>query len=131
VANVLVVDDTPDCREPLVRFLKLAGYGTAAAANGMEALDYLKHHAADVVLLDLMMPEMDGVEFLRIIRGDSIWRNLPVIIVTALSEGPMLGEALRLNVKRSLLKSRFTGDELLTCIEEACGDHHAGTAQGN
>ena len=118
--NVLVVDDTPDCREPLARFLRLAGYNATAVAGGVEALAHLHDHPTDLILLDLMMPEMDGITFLRILRENETWRDIPVIVVTALSDGPLLRKASDLGAKRSLLKSRFSGDDLLANIQEVC-----------
>lgn len=119
MCSVLVIDDTADCREPLVRFLSYAGHQTASAASAPEALAYLQTHQPDVILLDLMMPDMDGVDFLRILRHTPAWKDLPVILVTALSEGHLLREAATLGITASLLKSRFSPDELLTRLEQA------------
>ena len=62
--RVLVVDDQSDCSEPMARLLKLCGFDAQTAANGRDALDKLHQWAADLVLLDLMMPIMDGFAFL-------------------------------------------------------------------
>lgn len=122
MTEVLIVDDTFGCREPLARLLSLSGYRTATASNGREALAYLRGHRADVVLLDLMMPEMDGIAFLQALRGDDVLRNMPVIMVTSISDGPMLSQAHDLGIRGWLVKSRFTTDELLERVREACGN---------
>jgi CheY-like chemotaxis protein len=126
VTDVLIVDDTFGCREPLARFLSLSGYRTATASNGQEALAYLHAHRADVILLDLMMPEMDGIAFLQALRGDGVLRNMPVIMVTAISDGPMLSQAHSLGIRGWLVKSQFTTEELLDRVREACGNPSAG-----
>jgi len=121
VSEVLVVDDAENCREPLVRLLRLMGYEVSSAASGLEALACVRQHRPDAILLDLMMPEMDGVSFLRVLRGSEAWRDVPVIVVSAISDGAMLHEASDLGITRMLLKSRFTGDDLLDCLREVCG----------
>jgi CheY-like chemotaxis protein len=82
-AQVLVVDDDPKTRDMLRRTLQKAGWTVAEAANGCEAIDALEHAKPALVLLDLMMPGMDGFEVLERLHGDETWRDVPVIIVTA------------------------------------------------
>jgi two-component system chemotaxis sensor kinase CheA len=126
VKEVLVVDDTADCREPLKRFLNVSGYHAVTASSGQEALAYLQRNHVDVILLDLMMPEMDGVTFLQALRSHDRWREMPVIVVTALSDGPMLREALVLGASGPLVKSSFTGDQLLQRLRETHGSSPVG-----
>src|SRR5258705_9287869 len=85
--RILIVDDNEDPRMMLGNFLSLAGHETIFAANGWEALLTLEHANVDLILLDLMMPGMDGQTFLRILRQGQKKANLPVAIVTALDYG--------------------------------------------
>ncbi len=82
-AVALVVDDEEDARRLLRQQLANAGWTVCEATNGREALERLDEATPDVVLLDLMMPEMDGFEFLDILRQDPARRALPVVVVTA------------------------------------------------
>jgi CheY-like chemotaxis protein len=82
-AQVLVVDDDPKTRDMLRRTLQKAGCTVAEAANGSEAIEALERATPALVLLDLMMPDMDGFEVLERLHGDETWREVPVIIVTA------------------------------------------------
>jgi hypothetical protein len=82
-AQVLVVDDDPKTRDMLRRTLQKAGWMVAEAANGCEAIETLERSNPALILLDLMMPEMDGFEVLERLQGDETWREVPVIIVTA------------------------------------------------
>jgi signal transduction histidine kinase/CheY-like chemotaxis protein len=83
-ASILVVEDDPPTREALCLSLTNMGYATAAAINGRDGLDWLASHPApNLILLDLMMPEMDGFEFLRELRKQPAFANVPVIVVTA------------------------------------------------
>jgi signal transduction histidine kinase len=83
---ILVVDDVPTNVRVLAGILKIAGYDTLTASNGPEALELLEAATPDVVLLDVMMPDMDGFEVCRRIRSDPAKAFLPVVMVTALHE---------------------------------------------
>ncbi len=82
---VLVVDDDPEMRRMLTRMIYLGGptRTVAEAADGIEALRYLRSAQPDVVLLDLLMPGMDGYAFLRRLRSEKTLKRLPVIVITA------------------------------------------------
>ena len=115
-ASILVVDDTPSAREPLARLLRLAGYETACAADGGEAMVQMERHTPDLVLLDLMMPRVDGLSFLRQMRKDPRFDQVPVILVTAADSAEPLAIARRLGIQDCLLKAAFTVPELLERI---------------
>jgi signal transduction histidine kinase len=83
---VLVVDDLEANREVISRRLKRQGYAVAIAINGQEALEKLRAEAFDLVLLDIMMPKMDGYELLQRLKADDALRHIPVIMISALSE---------------------------------------------
>ena len=83
-ALVLVVDDDTDIRETIGSVLEDAGYAVATAANGEEALRYLRSHdAPKLILLDLMMPVMDGIEFRTRQRQDPALARIPVVVISA------------------------------------------------
>jgi signal transduction histidine kinase/CheY-like chemotaxis protein len=82
-AQVLVVDDDPKTRDVLRRTLQKAGWSVAEAASGSEAIAALERARPALILLDLMMPGMDGFEVLERLHQDEAWREVPVIIVTA------------------------------------------------
>jgi DNA-binding response OmpR family regulator len=79
-ASVLVVDDEPMVREVLARYLRAEGYAVQVAADGAEALDLYSAHQPDLILLDLMLPTIDGYEVFRTIRASG---QTPVIMLTA------------------------------------------------
>ena len=83
---VLVVDDIEANRDVLSRRLEREGYTVATAENGRQALERLRAEAFDLVLLDIMMPEMDGYEVLQRLKADPALRHIPVIMISALSE---------------------------------------------
>jgi signal transduction histidine kinase len=84
--TILVVDDNEMNRDLLSRNLKKQGYLTQLAENGQKALDILKTKHFDLVLLDMMMPEMNGYEVLQILKSDPRYHDIPVIMLSALDE---------------------------------------------
>ncbi|HEY5720367.1 MAG TPA: fused response regulator/phosphatase [Gammaproteobacteria bacterium] len=86
-AALLVVDDNEDNRYTLTRRLKRQGYANLVTANdGREALEQLRKQPIDLVLLDIMMPEMSGYEVLEHVKADAALRDIPVIMISALEE---------------------------------------------
>ncbi|HEY1086754.1 MAG TPA: response regulator, partial [Archangium sp.] len=80
--RVLVVDDSPLTRELLVQLLESAGYHVVQAVDGAQAMDVLARETADIVVTDLEMPQVDGLELTRRLKAHATWRALPVVIVT-------------------------------------------------
>ena len=85
-ARILIVDDEPFNRDVLAQELELLDHDTVAAINGRDALDRLAGGAFDLILLDIMMPEMDGFEVLRRLKDDARLRHVPVIMISALDD---------------------------------------------
>jgi chemosensory pili system protein ChpA (sensor histidine kinase/response regulator) len=117
--TILITEDHAEVREPLARLLQVEGFHVLTAANGAEALTVLQNITPDLLLMDLMMPRMDGITLLQIIRHDPRWRDLPVVVLTGLVDGSLLTRARELNVSALLLKSKFKVDELFTRIRQA------------
>ena len=93
-ARVLVVDDLPENREVLVRRLIKQGYAVEEATGGRQALERIEAGGIDLVLLDIMMPDVDGLEVLRTVRRVHSLDALPVIMVTARDDASSIVEAL-------------------------------------
>jgi two-component system OmpR family response regulator len=98
MSRILVVDDDSDTRDLLSRYLNIAGYDVATAANGWEALITLDETSVDLILLDVMMPGMNGITFLNIIRNAQKKMTTPVVIITALSPTDVASETRGLAV---------------------------------
>ena len=114
---ILVVDDHAATREPLARLLRHEGFDTAAAANGAEALAVLKSARPDLVLLDLVMPKMDGLKFLEEVGREPSWAHLPVIVVTGGLNLSQIRRASQMpGVVDVITKARFTVEHLLSRI---------------
>jgi HD-like signal output (HDOD) protein/DNA-binding response OmpR family regulator len=116
--RILVVDDTPICREPLVALLNLQGFEGVSASNGREALARVRDGAPDVILLDLDMPDLDGWGVLASLRANPALSGTPVILLTGLSDKACVVRAARLGVRGYLLKSEFSLDQAMAKISE-------------
>jgi len=103
-AAILVVDDNDGNRDMLARRLARQGYRVEMAAGGAEALGILATTAVDLVLLDVMMPEMDGVEVLRRLKSHAEWRDLPVLMISALDEIDSVVRCIELGAEDYLAK---------------------------
>jgi signal transduction histidine kinase len=83
--TILIVDDDPSARHMLQALLAREGYDLTLAASGPEALAHIDELAPDVILLDVMMPGMDGFQVCQRLKADKRWRHIPIILVTALA----------------------------------------------
>lgn len=114
--TILVIDDTPIIRDPIAATLSGAGYRALRAANGQEALHVLDHHLVDLILLDVHMPVMDGLTFLRTIRQRPVTMKTPVIMLTAAEDRKDILEAAKLGIRGYILKSHFSLRDLMTRV---------------
>lgn len=88
--HILIVDDDDLLSEMLKMILELEGYAVATAPNGADGLELVKERKFDLIILDLVMPKMDGVKFLRVMN-DTIEERPPVLVISA-SAGNQLGD---------------------------------------
>ncbi|UCE77187.1 MAG: response regulator [Gammaproteobacteria bacterium] len=93
-SSLLVVDDDDYNRDLLSRCLSREGYTVASVNSGRAALEVLEHEVFDLVLLDIKMPDIDGMEVLRRVRANPVLRELPVMMVTALNDRENVMEAI-------------------------------------
>ena len=119
MAKVLIVDDMADSRESLAKVLEAAGHHVSCVPNGREALAVVLAHVPDVVVLDLLMPEMDGPSFLEVVRSYLRLQSLPVVVLTAFSDSPMVDHARLLKVNSILVKGKARSEEIQKAVEEA------------
>jgi adenylate cyclase len=104
-AALLVVDDNEDNRYTLTRRLKREGYGNLTTANdGRQALELLRSRKFDLLLLDIMMPEMNGYEVLENLKADAELRHLPVIMISAVGEVENVARCIQLGAEDYLPK---------------------------
>ena len=115
LTRVLVVEDDAALRVLLRDFLELLGYAVHLAANGREALEHLKQTRPDLILLDFMMPDMDGRTFGAAVRRDGRTMDLPIVLMSAVPEAAQVRGEIR---AQALLCKPFDLDELARVVEQ-------------
>jgi PAS domain S-box-containing protein len=127
--EVLVVEDDEPTRQVIRRTLAKQGWTVAEAENGRAALDQVRRLPPSLILLDLMMPEMDGFEFLSELRKNEKWDSIPVVVLTAKDLTPPERAMLSGNVERILQKGAYTRDALLLevrkIVSQCTGTSHS------
>jgi CheY-like chemotaxis protein len=115
---VLIVEDDAGMREMLRRRLEKEGWRVIEAKNGRVALERMAERRPELILLDLMMPEMDGFQFLEEIRKHDTWRSIPVIVVTAKELSAEDRQRLNGSVEKILQKGAYSREELLREVRD-------------
>jgi signal transduction histidine kinase/DNA-binding response OmpR family regulator len=119
--DVLVIDDDYATRRLLRRYLQRDGFTVRTAAHGAEALDEMNRQSPGLVLLDLMMPVMDGLEFLERLRAEARWDDVPVVVTTAKDLTPEERQSLSSSVSTVLSKHAHSMDQILTEVRQLAG----------
>ncbi len=111
--TALLVEDNEEVQRVIKRQLRKHGWEVISAENGRVGLEVLEKEKPDVILLDLMMPEMDGFEFIRHLRANPLHVDLPVIVMTAMELGAAERAELNMSVQRIIQKGSVGGSEIL------------------
>ncbi len=117
-ARILVVDDDETSRDMLARRLRREGHHVAAVAGGREALALVRERPFDLILLDVLMPQMNGLEVLRCLKAPDGWRDIPVIMVSAFDDVDSIAGCIELGAEDYLPKP-FNRTVLLARVD-AC-----------
>lgn len=119
-AKILCIEDDPDMIDYIKLILGKAGYDVLGAEGGVQGLEAMRREKPDLILLDLMMPEMDGAEVLIHKKEDPVLRDIPVIALTALdSPFDQIMWLARTDLKDFIVKSKLPRRELIARIERA------------
>jgi CheY-like chemotaxis protein len=110
---ILTIDDDPAMRDMLRRTLEKEGWLVHEADNGQVGLQQVTAHHPDVILLDLMMPHMDGFEFVTALRQQETGRSIPILVVTAQELSPEDRQRLNNHVEKIIQKGVLNREELL------------------
>jgi len=121
--NILIVDDSLSMRSVIKKIIGLSGIRTDhcyEAQNGREALEVLAGNWVDIILLDINMPEMNGIEFLEALRSDQLFKEVPVVFISTDANTERIKEAALLGA-RGFLKKPFVPEELRKLLYEVLG----------
>ena len=113
--NVMVIEDDKIMGQMVADILTDVGFKVTNAANGMVAFEKLKQHQIDFIVLDILLPELDGFEVYTRLQANPETKNIPVMIISAWADERNIGKASELGIKHFLPKP-FTEDELMYTI---------------
>jgi two-component system cell cycle response regulator len=124
VANIAVVNDDQDLVEICQMVLESAGHHVETMTSGRRALERLRGQPVDLVLLDVVMPDLDGAAVLALVRADPLTRDIPVVLMSALVGAGSIAEEARAN---AFLAKPFDADTLLATVARVLQDTRART----
>jgi DNA-binding response OmpR family regulator len=119
--KVLIVEDDPFIRDIYQVKFSQEGFEVTIAENGMEALKKMEQYIPDIILLDIIMPYMDGMETLKNIKNNENWKKIPIIMLTNISEKEKINESEQYGVNDYLIKSHFTPSEVVAKVSALLG----------
>jgi len=117
--RILIIEDEQNSREALASLLRREGYEVECAPTGQEAVGAIMHATPDLVILDLLMPEVNGTSVLEVIRSQMGMQSLPVVVWTGLEESELADRARQLKVNSIITKGKVTFDDILATVQEA------------
>ncbi len=115
--KLLLVEDEELLRFLYDRQLGLAGFVVEAVGTGEETVSSLRQNTYDLVLLDLMLPDTNGIDILRQLQAENIHTKSPVVLLTNLSDEAVLQQGYELGIKGHIIKAQFTPEQI---IEKVC-----------
>ena len=115
--RIIVVDDDASIREALVETLSVAGYDVISAENGVSALDKISRERPNLILLDIMMPEMNGWQVLEALKKDAWAKNVPVIILTNLDGVENVSKAIEQEAYEYVVKGDTDLKDILAMVQ--------------
>jgi len=118
--TILVADDEEDLRELVTYRLTRSGYQVIGAGDGLQALELAAERTPDLMVLDVMMPKLDGYELTRRVRAEAALRSIPVILLTARSQESDIDRGFEVGAD-DYLKKPFNPDELVARVRAVLG----------
>lgn len=115
---ILVVDDDKTLSTTLSESLRAIGYSVATAPNGKTGLEMALSQYPNLIILDLQMPEMDGVEMLKVLRADDWGKNVPVILATNIYDVDAINQSMEMGVKDYILKADVSLDAIAERVKK-------------
>ena len=121
--EILIVDDEPSIVVPIQFLMEQQGYNVLVAENGEDALDIIYKYKPDLILLDIMLPRIDGYEVCEIVRLDPRYRDIKIIFITAKGREVEIAKGLALGADAYITKP-FSNTELVSKVQELLANTH-------
>ncbi len=118
MAKLLVVEDDELMLRMYTKLLSFVGFDTVVAKDGEEGLQKAKSENPSLIVLDIMMPKVNGLDVLKSLKADKETQNIPVVLLTNVSDDEVLTEAFKLGATGYLIKSQIANNELVDEIKQ-------------
>jgi DNA-binding response OmpR family regulator len=116
--KILIIEDDPFLSGMYLKKLKLSGLEVKVAVDGQEGLESIKKDRPDLVLLDIVLPQMDGYEILKRLKEDKELRTIPVILLTNLGQKEEVEKGMALGAEAYIIKAHFTPTAVVNKVKE-------------
>ena len=129
--NILVVDDSKSMRSVIKKVLQISGFDLGdlyEAGNGQEALEVLRDSWVDLVLTDVHMPGMGGIDLLKALKADDVLKKVPVVLITTEGREEKVQEAFTLGAN-GYLKKPFTPEQIKETLTKVVGEEYAASPE--
>lgn len=118
--KILVIEDDKFISEVYIAKLLKEGFETTLAGDGETALRKAEEEKPNLILLDIFMPKIGGIDVLRILKENDVTRDIPVIMLTNSTEEEYVGNSMRMGAKDYLIKSNYTPEEIVQKVARYC-----------
>ncbi len=118
MAKILIIEDDPLINKMYSEKLAREGFQTEIAQNGSDGLEKLKANPPDLVILDIMMPKMGGIEVIDEMKKDTRLEKIPIIVLSNLSESPDIERAKKRGIKDYLVKSDLDPEDVTNAVKK-------------
>jgi len=119
--RIIIIEDEEILANLLYKKLKTEGYEVSRAQNGKKGLNLIKKNKPDLILLDIIMPEMDGFEMMEILSKDKELKKIPIIIISNSGQPVEISRAQKLGVRDWLIKAQFDPQEVVDKVTKQIG----------
>lgn len=119
MSKILVVEDESSLQKAMIDVLKINGYEAVGANDGEEGLNMAKSEKPDLILLDVIMPKMNGFDVLKALKADAETKPIPVIILTNLESSGDIERALSLGAMTYLVKTNYELDDVIKRVRDS------------
>lgn len=116
--KILLIEDESALQKALRNYLETEGYEMISALDGQTGLEMTEKEKPDLILLDLILPKMNGFEVLKRLKENPLTKTIPVIVFTNLEELPNIDQALKMGIEAYLVKAEYTLEEVIEKIKQ-------------
>jgi len=116
--RILIIEDDVFIMDMYETKFKMAGFEVLRAENGDKGIKVARKEKPDLIVLDIVMPQMDGLEVLKVTKGDSELKDIPVVLLTNLGQRENIEEGLKLGADDYIIKAHFTPDEVVGKVKK-------------